>query len=785
MNRRTPLLAELLHRCSALRLYLCVVLLTLLSGLSATAQLSMPIPDGLVSELSDAATALRSATTPYTLEATARTATTSGLRQAEESASSGLRLLELPAVEYRQLPDEKLWGNWITTATGAPAWRGVLQLEESGWNTLYFVDYQLKRGDMLLITSEEGEVRGAFTEANNGASRTLTTAPLYGERIAIYYYPASSEEVGGELPWRLEGITTALLSSIGDDLPPAKGGDRKPGAPWFTVKGLECTDATVRHPEVSRIARSELQLVVRGRFFSSGTLINNSRQDGDALVLTAAHCLNNSYQNRALDYVRQSAEQTVFFFQYASPTGDPLINGSLEQSLAGAELVAFNEEHDMCLLRITGVRPDVPQGQCAIPPSYRPYFAGWNAERDFPAPVVGIHHPRTSVQRYNRADEKPPLESYDMSFVPVRWVDSHLHIKRWDAGTTAVGSSGSGLFDKNHHLVGALTGGSSSCGSPINDYYYALSEVFTGYPDDKCLKPYLAPTSDQTVLEGLNPFISIPPVRLSHQLYSLMRDSVLVRIADGSTMGVAVRYDIDTSVQYLGTMAVLGAMDAWQPLELAIYSATDGRPDKQIYKQQLQAPQYNWFDKGVERSGERSLTDAFETFIPVEGTDPVTLPAGRYYIALETTDASTPLKAPLLLSKLQSHEEPYAWHRIGTSWEPAQLGGAPYLGHYWIDPIVAGHIKDQGTDPSLSPDDTPRVILAGERLFILLPKSWSSGAEPVQLELFASSGQRLLVTTLLYGNASLLLTDYALGRGVYIVNLTGGGERYSCKLLIP
>ena len=121
MNRRTPLLADLLHRCSALRLYLCVVLLTLLSGLSATAQLSMPIPDGLVSELSDAATALRSAVTPYALQATARTATTSGLRQAEESANSGLRLLELPAVEYRQLPDEKLWGNWITTAAGAPA----------------------------------------------------------------------------------------------------------------------------------------------------------------------------------------------------------------------------------------------------------------------------------------------------------------------------------------------------------------------------------------------------------------------------------------------------------------------------------------------------------------------------------------------------------------------------------------------------------------------------------------------------------------------------------------
>ncbi len=759
----------------------CLSLVALLLALPAVAQLATPIPATIATDLSERHATLRNAQEAYPLHAVFRTDQTSSLRQQEETASSGLRLLELPAVEYRQLPESQLWGDWITTASGERAWRGTLQLEEAGWNTLYFGDYQLSRGDMLIIANEAGEVRGAFTEANNVASHSLTTAPLYGKRLTIYYYPASSQEES--LPWRLEGITTALLSTIGEELPPPNGDHRGGGSPFFIVKGLECAEATVRHPEVSRIARSELLLVVRGSSFSSGTLINNSRQDGDALVLTAAHCLNNSYKNRSLDYVRQSAEQTVFYFNYFSPTGDPLINGIEEQTLAGAELVAFNEEHDMCLLRITGVRPDVPQGQCAIPPSYRPYFAGWNAERDFPAPVIGIHHPLASVRRYNRADEKPPLESYDMASVPVRWVNSHLHIKKWDLGTTASGSSGSGLFDKNHHLIGALTGGSSFCNSPYNDYYYALSEVFTGYPDDKCLKPHLAPTSDQTILEGLNPFATNPPVRLSHQLYSLMRDSVLIRRDDATIGGVAVRYDIDTFVQYLGSVLVLGAMQEWTPVTLTIYGDEGGKPGKKLYEQTLPRPSYLLVNDAGQSPQQRTLSDAFQAFFPAKEGEPLKLSSGSYYIALEGL-AGEPLSLPLLLSKAQPHDTPYAWHLVGSNWEPAQLGGAPYLGHYWIDPIVAGHLKEGGTS-DLKSTDTPRVILAGERLYLLLPEAWLAGDASAELELFASTGERLLSYPLTMSHTSLSLADYALQSGIYFVRLTGAGQRYSCKLICP
>ena len=759
----------------------CFSLIALLLALPVAAQLATPIPAAIVTDLGERHATLRNAQGAYQLHATSRTESASTLRQQTEPAPSGLRLLELPTIEYRQLPESKLWGDWLVMPSGMYAWQGILQLEKAGWNTLYFDQYQLNRGDMLLITNEEGEVRGAFTEANNVSSHSLTTAPLYGERLMVYYYPASGEH--RDIPWQLSGITTALLTAVGEELPPAVGGHQEPGSPWFILKGLECAEATVRHPEVERIARSELLLIVRGRYLSSGTLINNSRLDGDPLVLTAAHCLNASYKNRELDYVRQSAEQTVFYFNYFSPTGEPLVNGIEEQTLAGAELVAYNEEHDMCLLRITGVQPATPQGQCPIPQSYRPYLAGWNAERDFPAPVIGVHHPKASVRRYNRADEKPPLESYDIASVPVQWVNSHLHIKKWDVGTTAGGSSGSGLFDKNHHLIGALSGGNSYCSTPYNDYYYALSEVFTGYPDDKCLKPHLAPTSDQTILEGLDPFAAMPPVRLSHQLYSLMRDSVAIRTINTAVRGVAVRYDIDTSVQYLGSVLVMGAMREWPPVTLAIYRDEGGKPGKKLYEQTLPKPSYLLVNDAGQSPQQRILSDAFQAFFPAKEGEPLTLSAGSYYIALEGSEGKA-LSAPLLMSKAQPHATPYAWHLVGSNWEPAKAGGAPYLGHYWMDPIFLGKLKAGGTSAPESANE-PRVMLVGERLYILLPDSWFVGDAPAELELYSATGQRILSLPLTDIRSSLSLADYALQSGIYIVHLTGAGERYNCKLIRP
>lgn len=76
-------------------------------------------------------------------------------------------------------------------------------------------------------------------------------------------------------------------------------------------------------------------------------------------------------------YIRESARQTVFFFNFRSPLAEQLVRGCEEQSL-GAEVVAYDEETDMCLLRIVGADP-TPRYQKSggIPASFSSsYFSG-------------------------------------------------------------------------------------------------------------------------------------------------------------------------------------------------------------------------------------------------------------------------------------------------------------------------------------------------------------------------------------------------------------------------
>ena len=47
----------------------------------------------------------------------------------------------------------------------------------------------------------------------------------------------------------------------------------------------------------------------------------------------------------------------------------------------------------------------------------------------------------------------------------------------WSLGITEDGSSGSGLYNSNHHLIGVLSGGSSSCASPGGDDVFGRLDV--------------------------------------------------------------------------------------------------------------------------------------------------------------------------------------------------------------------------------------------------------------------------------------------------------------------
>lgn len=189
--------------------------------------------------------------------------------------------------------------------------------------------------------------------------------------------------------------------------------------------------------------RSVAIILVGGSGGCTGTLINNCSEDGTAYFLTARHCLPGN----------QNVNNWVYRFNWESPVCGSNQNGPTNQTLSGSNLVATNAGSDMALVRI-----NTPP-----PASYNAFYSGWDRSGTPPTSTVAIHHPSGDVKKIT-FDNDPAI--FGTMGGAQCW-----HVQNWDDGTTEPGSSGSGLWNQNGHLIGQLYGGQASCGNNVNDFY--------------------------------------------------------------------------------------------------------------------------------------------------------------------------------------------------------------------------------------------------------------------------------------------------------------------------
>jgi hypothetical protein len=225
--------------------------------------------------------------------------------------------------------------------------------------------------------------------------------------------------------------------------------------------------------------------------FCSGSLINNTLNNGKPYVLTANHCFSNP-------------ATWVFRFKWQSagcnnPGAEPTF-----ESLNGAVLRSRASASDFCLVEITGGL----QGG-TVPAAFTPYFSGWDNSGNTPTSAVGIHHPAGDIKKISF--ENDPLISTSFGGSPA---NSHWGVTSWDEGVTEGGSSGSPLFDQNHRIIGQLHGGASACGAPVlSDEYGKISYSWTPASSDSTnqLKYWLDPTqSNATFVNGYDPSGGVP-----------------------------------------------------------------------------------------------------------------------------------------------------------------------------------------------------------------------------------------------------------------------------------
>ncbi len=351
---------------------------------------------------------------------------------------------------------------------------------------LFFDRFHLPEGGKLYVyNATRTDLAGAFTSLNNNPLSTFATRMIHGDKITIEYNAA-------------EGTPSPLLhiSEIGYAYRGTEGGQSVNtgfGASGDCEVNINCSEGSLWQRQKRGVTRIQVK---RGAasLYCSGSLVNNTLNNGTPYILTADHC---GRLSTAIDL-----SQWVFTFGYESPACNKPPSEPYLRTMTGATRIASGGESgskgsDFFLVKLMQDIPD----------SFNVYYNGWSREVTPPSFGVSVHHPQGDIKK---------ISTYTTPLQSVIWPGgtkkAHWMV-RWSEtenghGATEPGSSGSPLFDGAGHIIGTLTGGDSSCDSAsltMPDYYGMFSYHWDKNGDDSTsqLKPWLDPVgADVAAVNG-------------------------------------------------------------------------------------------------------------------------------------------------------------------------------------------------------------------------------------------------------------------------------------------
>jgi len=352
-------------------------------------------------------------------------------------------------------------GTWSTLSDGSRIWR--LRIVSPGATDTWLVydEWRLaKPCELVLYNDDRSMTLGPYTSTDNWDGTNVTPI-VKGEAVTLEYYVPSGQSDIGELSIASvlhgyrhfhdrEARERDALDSFGD--------------------ALACHINVACFDDMQEEKRAVAMIIDPNGGSCTGTLLNNTEQDGDPLLHTAFHCLNGNVTN------------WLFYFNYESPTCSPSQNGSLAAVIANATLLMSHEPTDHALLRLSSPRPNA---------SFIPAFMGWSNATTAASSSFGIHYPRADVMKAH-VTNSPALNSSFNGGAP------NTHWRTFPSeGIVETGSSGSPLINQNGRVVGELHGGSlPTCdsGALVSAVYGKLSVAWEGGgTSDTRLRDWLDP----------------------------------------------------------------------------------------------------------------------------------------------------------------------------------------------------------------------------------------------------------------------------------------------------
>jgi len=381
-------------------------------------------------------------------------------------------------------------GEWTILDNGDRIWR--MAYSSNGAQSLNFMFdvFKIPEGAKLYVYNEDKtDLLRPFTYHNNNVEEVLGTWLVEGDSAYIEYYQ----------PANVVGEAKITVGSVVHGYRTVETYEKSLGESGNCNYDVDCDITPSPDPYglntiKDNIKTSGALILAGGTDWCSGTLINNTNNDGTPYMLTANHCA--------------GGEGTwAFRFNWRSPnpscgTVTNSTNGTYNQTVSGATVKASSSKSDMELVEITD--PSFFEN------NYDLIWAGWNnSTTDVPAISFGFHHPSGDIQKVSRNDEGAVRFTTDFNgnSTAQMWL-----IDDWELGVTEGGSSGSGLFNETGHLIGMLSAGTAACSGTVDNGGYDIYGRFGvawdyGSTAATRLKDWLDPSnSGVEVLDSYNPF---------------------------------------------------------------------------------------------------------------------------------------------------------------------------------------------------------------------------------------------------------------------------------------
>lgn len=318
-----------------------------------------------------------------------------------------------------------------------------------------------KSGKLWIYSADRQMVLGAFDQYSVTPGIPFATSPVRGELVTLeFVYDPAEKDVAVEL--------AEVVYEFADIFEVSRGF----GGSGSCHKNVNCPEYADQADQKRAVA---MILTANNVRWCSGSMVNNTAQDGKPYFLTARHC--------------NTTANSIFMFNYESPDCSN-IDGPTNQSIQG------------CTVRVNWEKSDVVLVELSSPPpaNYFTYFAGWNASSAPSDSVYGIHHPKGDIKKISTDWDAVSGSTYQAGDTAL----SYWRITSWNIGSTEGGSSGSPLFNRQGQIIGQLRGGQASCANTLSDYYGRFNYSWEGLnTPETALKFWLDPgNTGQTQLNG-------------------------------------------------------------------------------------------------------------------------------------------------------------------------------------------------------------------------------------------------------------------------------------------